>query len=83
VYIDMSTIDPETTRRVGARMKSKGADMIDSPVGKTADAAVGWRTERHDSWRKRVSSRIANAIRTRINACGTVDADGDELKLVY
>jgi 3-hydroxyisobutyrate dehydrogenase-like beta-hydroxyacid dehydrogenase len=40
VYIDMSTIDPETTRRVGERMRAKGAQMIDSPVGKTADAAV-------------------------------------------
>jgi len=28
-----------------------------------ADAAVGWRHVRHDSWLKRVSSRIANAIR--------------------
>jgi 4-hydroxybutyrate dehydrogenase / sulfolactaldehyde 3-reductase len=40
VYIDMSTIDPETTRRVGAAIAKKGAAMIDSPVGKTADAAV-------------------------------------------
>ena len=40
VYIDMSTIDPETTRRIGALVKAKGAEMIDSPVGKTADAAV-------------------------------------------
>ncbi len=40
VYIDMSTIDPETTRRIGALVAAKGADMIDSPVGKTADAAV-------------------------------------------
>ena len=40
VYIDMSTIDPATTRRIGALVKEKGADMIDSPVGKTADAAV-------------------------------------------
>ncbi|MEO8754969.1 MAG: NAD(P)-dependent oxidoreductase [Casimicrobiaceae bacterium] len=40
VYIDMSTIDPETTRRIGAQVKAKGAAMIDSPVGKTADAAV-------------------------------------------
>src|SRR5215212_7787292 len=40
VYIDMSTIDPETTRRIGAQVKAKGAEMIDSPVGKTADAAV-------------------------------------------
>jgi 3-hydroxyisobutyrate dehydrogenase-like beta-hydroxyacid dehydrogenase len=40
VYIDMSTIDPATTLRVGAAIAAKGASMIDSPVGKTADAAV-------------------------------------------
>jgi 3-hydroxyisobutyrate dehydrogenase-like beta-hydroxyacid dehydrogenase len=40
VYIDMSTIDPETTRKVGAAIAARGAAMIDSPVGKTADAAV-------------------------------------------
>jgi len=40
VYIDMSTIDPATTRRVGAAMAAKGVAMVDSPVGKTADHAV-------------------------------------------
>jgi 3-hydroxyisobutyrate dehydrogenase-like beta-hydroxyacid dehydrogenase len=40
VYVDMSTIDPGTTRKVGAAIAAKGAAMIDSPVGKTADAAV-------------------------------------------
>ena len=40
VYIDMSTIDPDTTRNVGAAIAAKGATMIDSPVGKTADHAV-------------------------------------------
>src|SRR5690348_8901011 len=40
IYIDMSTIDPETTRRVGEAIAAKGASMIDSPVGKTADHAV-------------------------------------------
>ncbi|HUH94962.1 MAG TPA: NAD(P)-dependent oxidoreductase [Casimicrobiaceae bacterium] len=40
VYIDMSTIDPDTTRRVGAEIAIAGAAMIDCPVGKTADAAV-------------------------------------------
>jgi 4-hydroxybutyrate dehydrogenase / sulfolactaldehyde 3-reductase len=40
IYIDMSTIDPATTRRIGAAIAAKGAAMIDSPVGKTADAAV-------------------------------------------
>ncbi len=40
LYVDMSTIDPATTRKVGAAVKAKGASMVDSPVGKTADAAV-------------------------------------------
>jgi dolichol-phosphate mannosyltransferase len=32
----------------------------------TADAAVGYRSRRRDHWRKRLSSRIANAIRDRV-----------------
>jgi glycosyltransferase involved in cell wall biosynthesis len=32
----------------------------------TADAAVGWRRRRHDTLAKRISSRIANAIRRRV-----------------
>jgi len=40
IYVDMSTIDPGTTRKVGAAIRAKGAAMIDSPVGKTADAAA-------------------------------------------
>jgi glycosyltransferase involved in cell wall biosynthesis len=31
-----------------------------------ADAAVGWRAQRHDGWLKRVSSRIGNGVRNRI-----------------
>ena len=40
VYIDMSTIDPATSRRVGKEVRAKGSDMVDSPVGKTAEHAV-------------------------------------------
>jgi 4-hydroxybutyrate dehydrogenase/sulfolactaldehyde 3-reductase len=40
VYIDMSTIDPGTSRRVGREVRAKGSDMVDSPVGKTAEHAV-------------------------------------------
>ena len=40
VYIDMSTIDPDTTRKIGAEIAAAGASMIDCPVGKTADHAV-------------------------------------------
>jgi dolichol-phosphate mannosyltransferase len=31
-----------------------------------ADAAVGYRVRRRDRWRKRISSRIANAVRNRL-----------------
>ena len=31
-----------------------------------ADAATGWRVHRHDTWLKRLSSRIANFIRNRL-----------------
>lgn len=40
VLIDMSTIDPAVTRRVGAALAEKGIGMVDSPVGKTQDHAI-------------------------------------------
>ena len=40
VYIDMSTIDPGTSRRIGEAVRAQGSDMVDSPVGKTAEHAV-------------------------------------------
>jgi 3-hydroxyisobutyrate dehydrogenase-like beta-hydroxyacid dehydrogenase len=40
VLIDMSTSAPETTRKIGAALAAKGCQMVDSPVGKTAEHAV-------------------------------------------
>lgn len=40
VLIDMSTIDPAVTRRVGRALGEKGIAMVDSPVGKTVDHAI-------------------------------------------
>ncbi|MBL8834699.1 MAG: NAD(P)-dependent oxidoreductase [Alphaproteobacteria bacterium] len=40
IYIDMSTVDPDTTQNVARTIAAKGAHMIDSPVGKTAEHAV-------------------------------------------
>ncbi len=37
------------------------------------DAAVGFRRERHDSWIRRVSSVIANAVRNRISGDDIID----------
>ena len=33
-FIDLSTVDPESSRRVGAALAEKGARMLDVPVGK-------------------------------------------------
>jgi len=40
VYIDMSSIEPTTTRRIGAALAAKGVDMLDVPVGKGPPAAA-------------------------------------------
>jgi 4-hydroxybutyrate dehydrogenase / sulfolactaldehyde 3-reductase len=40
VYIDLSSIDPATTRKAGEALAAKGAQMIDSPVGPGPDAAA-------------------------------------------
>ncbi len=40
LYIDMSTIDPQTTQRIGAKLATVGVDMLDSPVGKTVEHAI-------------------------------------------
>jgi 3-hydroxyisobutyrate dehydrogenase-like beta-hydroxyacid dehydrogenase len=39
LYIDMSTVDPATTRQNGAEMAKRGIRMIDAPVGRTVDNA--------------------------------------------
>lgn len=40
VVVDMSTIDPHTSQRVGAELRRRGFDMVDSPVGKTSEHAA-------------------------------------------
>lgn len=40
IYIDMSSIEPVTTRKVGAALAEKGAQMLDVPVGKGPPAAA-------------------------------------------
>lgn len=40
MVIDMSTIDPVTSQRVGRALRARGIAMVDSPVGKTSEHAV-------------------------------------------
>lgn len=39
LYIDMSTVDPETTRAIGKAMAERGIRMIDAPVGRRVEEA--------------------------------------------
>jgi dolichol-phosphate mannosyltransferase len=45
------------------------------------DAAVGYRAKREDSWLRRISSRIANAVRNRISGDDIIDT-GCSLKAI-
>jgi 3-hydroxyisobutyrate dehydrogenase-like beta-hydroxyacid dehydrogenase len=84
IYIDMSTIDPRTTRKVGEAVVAKGAAMIDSPVGKTAEHAVaGTLTlmvggEATDIARAR---SVLDAMGTDFFHCGALGA-GQTMKLL-
>ena len=40
LVIDMSTIDPQTSKRVGRALRGRGLGLMDSPVGKTSEHAV-------------------------------------------
>ena len=40
IVIEMSTIDPGTSRRVGDTLRQRGMELVDSPVGKTSEHAV-------------------------------------------
>jgi 4-hydroxybutyrate dehydrogenase/sulfolactaldehyde 3-reductase len=40
LYIDMSTILPADTDRIGKRLAARGIAMVDAPVGRTSAAAV-------------------------------------------
>ena len=39
VLIDSTTSEPESTRRIGAALRAKGADMLDAPFGRTPKEA--------------------------------------------
>ena len=40
IVIEMSTIDPQTSQRIGDELRSRGMDLVDSPVGKTSEHAA-------------------------------------------
>jgi 3-hydroxyisobutyrate dehydrogenase-like beta-hydroxyacid dehydrogenase len=84
IYIDMSTIDPDTTRKVGEAIAAKGAAMIDSPVGKTADHAVAGTLTLMVGGAPEVIERcrpLLDCMGTDFFHCGTLGA-GQTMKLI-
>jgi len=84
VVVDMSTILPAETRRIGARLAEQGVAMVDAPVGRTsAHAAAGASTfmvggEPADVERVRP---LLMAMGEQVTACGPLGA-GATMKLV-
>jgi 3-hydroxyisobutyrate dehydrogenase-like beta-hydroxyacid dehydrogenase len=84
IYVDMSTIDPGTTRKVAKAIEAKGAWMIDSPVGKTADAAVAGTSTLMIGGDVAVIARarpVLECMATDIFHCGALGA-GQTMKLL-
>ncbi|MDH4181139.1 MAG: glycosyltransferase family 2 protein, partial [Betaproteobacteria bacterium] len=65
--------DPSDLRALLAR-------LAQAQPGDNLQMLVGWRTKRHDTWLRRLSSRVANGVRARILRDRTPDT-GCGLKL--
>ncbi len=84
IYIDMSTIDPGTTRKVGAAIREKGARMVDCPVARTVKEAregklaiiMGGEREDLDAVQP-----ILNHLGDTFTYCGPL-GNGEAMKLV-
>ena len=84
IYVDMSTIDPATTRKVGAAMARKGVAMVDSPVGKTAEFAVAGKLTLMVGGTVEAIARcrpVLDCMGTDFFHCGALGA-GESMKLI-
>ena len=39
IYVDSTTADPNSTRRIGAELAARGVAMVDGPLGRTPKEA--------------------------------------------
>lgn len=84
LVIDMSTIDPATTRKVGAALVARGIRMLDAPVGRTSTHAEQGKLlimvggEEKDL---KEAQPIFEALGDTIVYCGPLGA-GETMKLV-
>jgi 3-hydroxyisobutyrate dehydrogenase-like beta-hydroxyacid dehydrogenase len=64
VLIDSTTSEPESTRRIGAALREKGADMIDAPFGRTPKEAELGTLSTFVGGEPEVLQRVMPVIRT-------------------
>lgn len=84
ILIDMSTIDPNTTMKVGAAIHSKGGRMLDAPVSRGEPAAVTGTLSIMVGGEAEVLEEcqpILKALGTDIFHCGSLGT-GEVVKLV-
>ena len=73
IVIEMSTIDPNTSRRVGDVLRQRGMELVDSPVGKTSEhAATGTLTLMVGGNREAIerATPVLNCMGTDTYYCG-------------
>ena len=83
VLIDMSSISPEVTRDIAARLKAKGVEMLDAPVSGGQGGAIGGTLSIMVGGDASVLERVRpvlEAMGQRITHCGPVGA-GQTVKL--
>lgn len=84
IVVDMSTIDPGTTRRVGKALAEKGVDMLDAPVARGVKAARAGTLAIFVGGKREIFERvrgILEAMGTDIDYVGELGC-GEVVKLV-
>jgi len=84
VLIDMSTIDPDTTREIAGLLAERGVEMLDAPVARGVPAAVAGTLVIYVGGKKEVFDRhrgILGALGTEIVYAGGIGS-GEVVKIV-
>ncbi len=84
VVVDMSTILPAETQRIGARLAEKGVAMVDAPVGRTSAHAVAGTSTFMVGGEPAAIERVRPllmAMGEQVTVCGPLGA-GATMKLV-
>ena len=84
ILVDMSTILPDETRAIGARLAERGLRMVDAPVGRTSAHAISGNSTFMVGGDKADIERITpylECMGTKITYCGALGA-GAVVKLV-